>query len=240
MDPTSAPSMLAPSSAPASLAPSPWVGANLHGRKPSVSHSGAELGAVDAGAEHAVSHPCAYGSFSPVRELPRHGREREPPGVAPADLAPYLSYRRAGERSKVQGKHADQHTHPPSRATREGTSHWPARRPANQQMQSDGRLRRIRLGLCAAGAYDGGGCAHAPYHSRACIASRELASKQRGSSLVSITITITNIFTITQKLDGHVARQCVNAMRRPDALGLVRRGIEIGRRIRARLEEVRS
>ena len=38
--------MLAPSSAPASLAPSPWAGANLHGRK---------LGAVDAGAEHAVS-----------------------------------------------------------------------------------------------------------------------------------------------------------------------------------------
>ena len=52
--------------------------------------------------------------------------------------------------------------------------------------------------------------------------------------MVSITITITNIFTITQKLDGHVARQCVNAMRRPDALGLVRRGIEIGRRMHPR------
>ena len=55
MDPSSAPSMLAPSSAPASLAPSPWAGANLHGRKLGDGHSGTELGAVDAGAEHAVS-----------------------------------------------------------------------------------------------------------------------------------------------------------------------------------------
>ena len=142
-----------------------------------VSFHSASITKLLAASGQTFKQPSVYGSFSPVRELPRHGREREPPGVAPADLAPYLSDRRAGERRKVQGNHADQHTHPPSRATREGTSHWPARRPANQQMQSDGRLRRIRLGLCAAGAYDGGGCAHAPYHSRRVHASRRANSQ---------------------------------------------------------------
>ena len=49
-----------PSSAPSMLAPSPWAGANLHGTKLGASHSGAELGAVDAGAEHAVSGAVNY------------------------------------------------------------------------------------------------------------------------------------------------------------------------------------
>lgn len=87
-------------------------------------------------------------------------------------------------------------------------------RRAKQQAERHIRLR-------AAGAYDGGCCAHAPYLSRRSCIAYDLARKREDSWYRS-----------RSRIDdgSKVGRPCCTALR-PDALGLVRRGIGASARV---------